>query len=133
MVLVELGHYERRSRSTALSRRVALHLLGSIIGFGYRNHYALFWLLLLIGIGAAPALLPSATAPILEFLRFSFGNSIAIVSFDEGPRRFAELAFAGNTTAQDLYALALYAQRVIGFVLITYLAAGIAGLASRKN
>lgn len=134
-----------RSCEKGWLRKAMLGLSGMFIGFGHRNDYGFYWFTLLV-LGAAALglvwsgasltnLLAEGIEPPLRWLGFSLGNAIPLVTLDKAHEMFLADQFA-NGRAQDVPAViawTFYAQKLLGFIILSYLAAGLSGLASRQK
>lgn len=153
-ILHEMRRHERNCERLGL-RKLLLDLSGRFIGFGYRNDYALRWFCLLVvgfaayGLNAEHVLQPHAwrsfmptsagAAELFRWLGFSFGNAIPVVSLDKAHETFlaAQFGTSNPTVGYDpasvpvLIAWVFYLQKLLGFVILSYLAAGLTGLARR--
>lgn len=128
-----------------LLRKAWLAASGMFIGFGYRNWYGANWFLLIVAIGAAYGLWLDGFNPVefswsafdevRRWVGFSFGNSIPLVTLDKAHDTFLAVQFSGGKP-EDLspgIAWAFYIQKVVGFIILSYLAAGVTGLATRRR
>jgi hypothetical protein len=143
-------------------RKFGLFMSGITIGFGYRNQYAAYWFTVLVlafaalGLNwnAVAGLNPGAARPFAfsdagwnEFGRwagFSFGNSIPLIQLDKAHETFLAVEFVpGAASAEEperfvhqvpaTIAWVFYAQKVLGFVILSFLAAGLTGTATRQR
>lgn len=155
--LIEAGHANAANRvlhamriheracERNLLRKAMLSLSGAFIGFGHRNDFAFYWFTLLVIAAAAGGLnwyglrpLDLTQSGIDEFLRwlaFAFGNAIPIINLDKSHETFLADKFAGGVlqAVPVAVAWAFYIQKIAGFVILSYLAAGLTGLASRQK
>jgi hypothetical protein len=143
-------------------RKFGLFMSGITIGFGYRNQYAAYWFTVLVLAFAALGLNWNAVAGLNpgaarsfafsdagwnEFGRwagFSFGNSIPLIQLDKAHETFLAVEFVpGAASAEEperfvhqvpaTIAWVFYAQKVLGFVILSFLAAGLTGTATRPR
>ena len=134
-------NHEMVSRGPSLSRKLGLFFSGIFIGHGYRSGYALAWFVAatlgsaLFGLWATGASLsgpPDADA-LFGWIRYTVWNGIPLI--DGG---IADDFLAGAVTAagdnlrvsRSLIQLVFDAEKLFGFVILTYLAAGLSGLAA---
>lgn len=124
-------------------RALSLHLSGILTGFGFRNFYALIWFFLLVAGAAAyglhathavfaPTL--SGAAHLAQWGWFSLGNAIPLMTLDEAHKTF--LATHAGTAAGDVpldIASVFYGAKIAGFLILTYLAASVSGLANKAD
>jgi cytoskeletal protein CcmA (bactofilin family) len=140
-ILHAMRIHERRCERSWL-RRLSLHLSGMAIGFGHRNEYAVAWLFLLVGAVATFGLnveglrtfdfSTAGVARVLDWVWFSLGNALPLITLDKAHEVF--LANQLNVSPDNVPAhisSVFYMEKLFGFALISYLAAGISGLASR--
>lgn len=154
-VLHELGNHERSARGTPFWRKhLFLPLSDLLIGYGYRNHRAIVWFLILIaaatGIGLytdlrfAPAG-PSGWEDVrawLDWSGFTFGAAIPVVVLDPAhetflAERFCLVENVDGVCTQSAVPEGLqgfyYGVKLAGLLVLSYLAAGLTGLAQRRN
>lgn len=143
-------------------RRLRLWASGVTIGFGYRNDYAVIWFGLIVVAFAAiglgwqglrhfdPSL--EGIAQVGRWLGFSFGNSIPLVTLDKAHETFLAARFVDPATCMEAARAAdactpdklvqyvpvglswvFYAQKVLGFIVLSFLAAGLSGAATRQK
>ncbi len=112
------------------------------IDYGFSSLRAILWFLTLVLGGAALGLylngllpLDLSSAGIAEFFRwlgFSLGNAVPLISFDKAHESFLAARFgdgADPASTPVLIAWFFYAQKALGFVILTFLAAGLSGFA----
>ncbi|MGE0742880.1 MAG: hypothetical protein AB7O98_16190 [Hyphomonadaceae bacterium] len=141
-VLHGMRIHERRCERNWM-RRTALGLSGSFIGFGHRSlSYGVAWFLTLTVLFAAIGLALGGTRPldlsptgVGEFLRwfwFSFGNAVPIFALDRANDTFLANEFSTQPPDARIYISTIfYLEKLLGFVILTYLAAGLSGLAKQ--
>ncbi|MGE3865708.1 MAG: hypothetical protein AB7G04_02220 [Hyphomonadaceae bacterium] len=153
-VLNALGNYELVARGTPLLKRLLmLPLSWLLIGYGQRNHRAFMWFVALI-LGAAvvgfSAQIAYGPPPAggwadkqawFSWLGFSLGDAIPVVTLDKAHETFLVDHFCAAEKAgvcaepavpQGLTAF-FYAVKILGFIILSYLAAGLSGLAQQKE
>ena len=150
----ELGNHELAARGVKFSRRLVLWLSSLLIGYGERNHRAFFLFMLLVSAAAMvgywqdlislPAASPAGWFDLrawLDWAGFAFGNSIPLVVLDPAhatflPDRFCiepgELQCAQPDIPFGLVGF-FYSAKIVGFIILSYLAAGLTGIAQRKD
>jgi uncharacterized protein YjbI with pentapeptide repeats len=125
------GRERARAASTGL-RWLGLTLLKGSIGYGigYRYFYALGWALLFTLIGVV-VLFESGNAshsallrPLWQKLFFSFDQLLPIIELND---EFSKVALKGWSQAY------FYFHKLIGFLLGTFIAAGVAGLTQKSR
>ncbi len=137
-LMVAKNKHRLRAGNTPLLMRFTIWLSGIISGFGQRNHRALFWFVLLAFVGAGAGLIAEGWSPLArdalppswdEWLRASVDNAAPIVEFS---------AESGDAPAQLLgqampswLAGLWFGISIFGFVVLSYLLAGISGLFDR--
>jgi len=138
-------------------RRFRMFWSNAFIGYGHRTWKAIIWFVALVvgfaafGLNADRAIELTAWRPLeltssslTEFARwlgFSFGNAIPIVVFDKAHETFLAAQFVAAPLGEEpdpgkvpvLIAWAFYLQKVLGLVVLSYLAAGVTGLARRGH
>ena len=139
-VLFALHHHELGASTTAIGRRIALFFSWLFIGYGYRNFAAVLWFLGAVVLGAALGLgalgyhAPPLPPPI-EMSRwgwFSFGNAIPVLTLDDAHTTFIADTFKADHIAPPAWLKSFfYVQKLFGFAMLTYLAAGLSGMAGR--
>ncbi len=136
-IRVSAGNHELFAKDTGLLRRLALAMSWLFVGYGHRNWRAGLWFLASVLGGAALGLHASGdTSPELEsMLRwfwFSADNAIPVVELDAGHREFlaARLGADDASLAPVGIASAFHGLKLFGFLVLTYLAAGVTGLAA---
>jgi hypothetical protein len=123
-------------------RRIMLTLSGVFIGFGYRNGQAVLWFTLLVLLGAAMGMglagyrwdfSSAGWDHALRWAGFSLGNAVPLVELDEAHKTFLAEAFGKQKPSETPpgAAWAFYAHKLMGLVILSYLAAGLSGLARR--
>jgi hypothetical protein len=130
-----------------------LLLSGIFIGYGERNHRALVWFGLLVIAAAAVGFwqdlewLPAATPEgwtdwqaWRDWIGYGFGDAVPILTFDESHKTFLVDRFCGERVGEACtYSVPtgltafFYGVKVVGFVILSYLAAGLTGLAQRRD
>lgn len=139
-VLFALHHHELTARTTTVGRRLTLFFLWLFIGYGYRNFAAVLWFLGAVALGAGLGLYalgfgqsnppPPATAS--QWGWFSFGNAIPLLTLDEAHKTFVVDTFAAQGLTEPAWLRSFfYIQKLFGFAMLSYLAAGLTGLAGR--
>src|SRR5262249_13202249 len=123
-------------------------------GYGQRNHRA-FMLFIALVLGAAaigywqdlissPAGSPHGWTDLhawLDWAGFSFGNAVPLVTIDPAHATFLQNHFCvqqsglGCARADVPFGLTgfFYTAKVVGFIILSYLAAGLTGLAQHKD
>lgn len=125
------GRERARAASTGL-RWLGLTLLKGSIGYGigYRYFYALGWALLLTAVGVGVLVLSGSAdhAPLLQPLWqkifYSFDQLLPIIELNG---EFSKITLKGWSQAY------FYCHKLIGFLLGTFIAAGIAGLTQKSR
>lgn len=133
------GHEHRASKGW---RKFWLSFSWLFIRYGYSSITAVMWFAALVfgftiwGLNMAhPRPLDLSGAGFAEFFRwlgFSFANAVPLISFDKAHETFLAAHFgqADDPGSVPVWiAWAFYAEKVLGFVILTYLAAGLSGLA----
>lgn len=149
-----LGNYELVAKGTPLAQRFMLALSWLFIGYGERNHRAVLAFVLLglmatyVGYWQDMISLPRGSPAGWEDLRawlswagFAFGNSIPLVTLDPAHATFLQDHFCVDpgplkcTRADVPFGLTgfFYVTKVVGFIILSYLAAGLSGLAQHKE
>ncbi|MGF1464485.1 MAG: hypothetical protein ACFB2Z_15240 [Maricaulaceae bacterium] len=128
-------------------RKLWLSLQGRLIGFGYHNNYAIRWFLAFgaIAMGAGLVLTghrfdpsPAGIAEFFQWVWFTIGNGLPLILLDKAHETFLAAQVFPNEPNPDPQkvpvglASLFYVQKILGFVVLTYLAAGLSGLASRE-
>jgi hypothetical protein len=152
-IRMALGDYEFVARGTPWQQRVLLALSSLFIGYGERNHRALMWFVVLVLAGAeigywqdlvwAPAATPQGwtdSQAWLDWIGYAFGDAIPLLTFDEAHKTFLVDRFCGERIA-DVCTYGVptgvtaffYGVKVVGFIILSYLAAGLSGLAQRRD
>lgn len=160
-ILHAMRKHERRCETNPW-RRLGLFFSGRAIGFGYRNDYAVYWFAVLVFVFAAIGLNWNAMTALdandvrpFEFtstgwnefgrwIGFSFGNSVPLIQLDKAHETFLAVEFVpGAATAEEperyvhqlpaVIAWVFYAQKVFGFAILSFLAAGLTGTATRQR
>lgn len=147
------GNYELVVRGTPPQQRFMLLMSSLFIGYGERNHRALLWFALTV-IGAAaigywqdmrwsPAGEPDGWMDWQawrDWVGYAFGGAVPLLTFDEGHKTFLVDRFCGvrlgevcPTGVPTGLTGFFYTVKVIGFVILSYLAAGVSGLAQRRG
>jgi hypothetical protein len=147
-----LGNYELVAKGTPLLQRVMLALSWLFIGYGERNHRAFIAFALLVlgaaGVGYWHELVWPSAATIagwtdrqawLDWGGFAFADAVPLITFDEAHKTFLADRFCGaeakgvcDRTPAGLTAF-YYFVKVAGFAILSYLAAGLSGLAQRGD
>lgn len=137
-VMFALQQHELGASTTTFGRRMMLFFLWLFIGYGYRNFAAVVWFLGAVVLGVAfglGALGYHSLGPPAEMSRwgwFSFGNAIPLLTLDEAHKTFIDDVFAEKGLAVPMWLKSFfYLQKIFGFAMLSYLAAGLTGLASR--
>jgi len=133
---------EHEHRAAKGRRRVLFFLSWLFIDYGYSNIRALAWFgALVLGFAVwgfsveAVRSFHFSAAGFGEFFRwlgFSFANAVPLITFDKAHETFLAARFgaAGNPASVPVHiAWAFYAEKVLGLIILTYLAAGLSGLA----
>jgi hypothetical protein len=150
----ELGRHERRAMGVNGWRKLTLALSGLLIGYGERSYRAVFWFIALVTTATVVGYwqdlisLPSGEPRGWEGLRvwldwagFAFGNAVPLVVIDPTHASFlndrfcvapGELQCARPDVPLGLTAF-FYTVKIVGFIILSYLAAGLSGLAQRKD
>lgn len=149
-----LGNYELVAKGTPLAQRFMLALSWLFIGYGERNHRAVIAFVLLgliatyVGYWQDMISLPAGSPAGWEDLRawlswagFGFGNSIPLVTLDPAHATFLQDHFCVEPgplkcmRADVPFGLTgfFYVTKVVGFIILSYLAAGLSGLAQHKE
>lgn len=143
-VLYAMRSLEARCEKN-IFRKLWLKSFGFFIGYGFESWRAFLLFLLLVGSGAAFGLnvhgvrawmpTPGGWDEFLRWLGFSLGNAIPLVSLDKAHEDFLAHAFGGGEPLHVPIpiAWAYYGQKIAGFVILSYLAAGVSGFASRRG
>lgn len=126
-------------------RKVRLFFSDLFIGYGHKSWRAFAWFLaLVIGYAGYGLFLERQTAfvptpagldTLLQWLGFSLGNAVPVVSLDKAHELFLAHAFAKGEPLDmpARIAWAFYWQKILGFIVLSYLAAGVSGLAARQR
>lgn len=134
--------HELASSGPSLARKIGLFFSGLFIGFGYRSSRALGWFFaatlaaMLFGVWATgqDVLRPQDWRDPLGWLRFALWNGIPLIDPGDGQAGFLNVQVEAAGEAMRLpvtvLQLAFDAAKLFGFVILTYLAAGLSGLAS---
>lgn len=137
-VMFALHHHELGASTTTFGRRLMLFFLWLFIGYGYRNFAAVVWFLGAVALGVVlglGALGYDNTAPPAEVSRwgwFSFGNAIPLLTLDEAHKSFLADVFGARYLEVPPWLKSFfYLQKIFGFAMLSYLAAGLTGLAGR--
>lgn len=146
-----LGNYELVAPGTPMMQRVMLALSWLFIGYGERNHRALLWFVTLVlaaaTVGYWNELQPAWNAlpgwtnrqAWADWIGFAFGDAVPVVTIDEAHKTFLADRFCGADSKgacariPDGLTGFYYVVKVFGFVILSYLAAGLSGLAQRKE
>ena len=135
------GHEHRAAKGW---RRVPFFFSWLFIRYGYSNLTALVWFVALVLVFTAWGLSmeglrgldfsPAGFAEFFRWLGFSFANAIPLMSFDKAHETFLAAQFGHGEAASVPVAIAwaFYLEKVAGFIILTYLAAGLSGLAHRR-
>lgn len=131
-------------------RRLEFFFSKLFIDYGYSNVRALGWFLSLVlgyvtlGVnlgGVRPwEFTDAGFAEFFRWLGFSFANAVPLISFDKAHETFLAVQFGTKTAAGDpdpasvpvAIAWAFYLQKTLGFIILSYLAAGLSGLARAR-
>ncbi len=142
-VMFALHHHELGASTTAVGRRVALFFSWLFIGYGYRNFAAVLWFLGAVVLGAALGLgtlgfhgvtPPPPPAEMSRWGWFSFGNAIPVLTLDEAHKTFIADTFRAKGLLEPTWLKSFfYVQKLFGFAMLTYLAAGLSGMAGRAR
>lgn len=134
-----LFEHERAAAGVPASRKFVLFLSRLFIGHGFANwRAALGFGLVVLGSAAAGLAFegrPFAPATpdwkaMADWGGFALGNSIPLVELDPHHSHFLDDRFAAGIP--DYVKTSLYSAKLLGFVLLSYLAAGLSGFASRS-
>lgn len=136
-----LLEHERLAKGVPLTRKAALFLSRHLIGHGFENWRATIGFALVVLATAAIGLWyqghPFVTAPAAMDFRamgdwggYALGNSIPLLELDPAHKTFVQDRF-GATAPLGLKTW-LYSFKLLGFVMLSYLAAGLSGFASRS-
>jgi hypothetical protein len=147
-----LGNYEMVAKGTPLMQRFMLMLSWLFIGYGERNHRAFIWFVVLVCAAAGwgywhNLAWPSAHAPSgwgdaqawRDWVGFAFGDAVPVVTFDEAHKSFLADRFCDKPDDGVCRAIPTgltgfyYAVKVAGFIILSYLAAGLSGLAQHRD
>lgn len=144
---VDLLHAMRKHERKASkgARGLGLALSGRLTGFGYRPWYAGYWFLFLTAIWTALGLaltgetaLRTPNIPDLErtvrWIWFTVGNALPLIVLDDAHKTF--LADALGKEPHDVpsgIASLFYFHKLLGYSLITYLAASLTGLTDKRS
>ena len=122
-ILYEMQNHEATSTNTPLLRKVFLWLKWALIGYGYENWRALLPLSLLIAIGAylCPRLECIDQPSIPERIWFSVDKAIPVIELGACPKEIK---------AENWIKSYFYIHQAIGFILASFLVAGITGFAN---
>jgi hypothetical protein len=112
----------------SFSERTKLFFLWLFIGYGYRYEMTLGWFLLLLGIGTyvykpPPLATHDGKDKFLDRIFFSLDMMLPIVKLDK--RHYDEYAAKLSRGRRNWF----YVQTTLGYVLASYLLAGLSGLA----
>lgn len=131
-------------------RRLEFFFSWLFIDYGYSNVRAILWFLSLVLGYVALGLSIGGVRPFdfsdagfAEFFRwlgFSFANAVPLISFDKAHETFLAAQFGTRTASGDpdlasvpvAIAWAFYMQKTLGFIILSYLAAGLSGLARAR-
>jgi hypothetical protein len=144
-IRMALGDYELVAPGTPLQQRFLLLLSRIFIGYGERNHRAIIAFIVVVAGAAAmgywqdliwlPAETPAGRwdqQAWLDWMGFAFGDAVPILTFDEAHKTFLVDRFAPHSVPTGLTAF-FYFVKIVGFIILSYLAAGLSGLAQRRN
>jgi uncharacterized protein YjbI with pentapeptide repeats len=119
---------ERERMETAIrwQNRVWLTLQKLFIGYGYRLHYALYWVLAFIVLGfvVLQATCQSLAGGPLEDIFYSIDTLLPIINLDE---RYSKMILDGGARYY------FYFHKVMGYVLASFMVAGLSGLTKRTK
>ncbi len=151
-ILHAMRLYERKAEKWKnWPRKLWLLAQGCFIGFGYRNIYGVAWFLALALAAASFGLWKTGYRAFdfswtgfdnfFRWFWFSIGNSTPLLTLDDAHKDFLARAFGafggdGKPSPADLnvgIASLFYVHKMLGFMILTYLAAGLSGLASRDK
>ncbi len=137
-LLIAKNEHRLRARNTGLFTRFVIWFSGVISGYGQRNHRALFWYVALGFFGMAAGLWaqgwrPEVGAALPEtwdaWLRASLDNAAPVVEFSPDSAGAMDRLLDGN--APDWLRSIWFAIAMLGFVVLSYLLAGISGVFDR--
>lgn len=142
-LLRAMRKHERKCAKGA--RKIGLSLSGWLTGFGYRPWYAAGWFMLLTAIWTLIGLAmtsdfdvrfptPADIAWQIRWFWFTIGNALPLISLDEAHKTF--LADAKNVEPHNVpvvMASLFYIHKLLGYSLITYLAASLTGVTDKRS
>lgn len=142
-LLRAMRKHERKCAKGA--RKVGLSLSGRLTGFGYRPWYAAGWFMFLTAIWTLIGLAmtsdfdvrfptPADIAWQIRWFWFTIGNALPLISLDEAHKTF--LADTTNVEAHEVpvvIASLFYVHKLLGYSLITYLAASLTGVTDKRS
>jgi len=140
-VRFELLEHERAAKGVPLPRKFALWLSRHLIGHGFASwRAALLFILVVIGTAATGLAFEGSLAaaswaeidwrPIGDWGGYALGNAIPVVELDPSHETFIADRFGAE--APLWLKTVLYSSKLLGFLLLSYLAAGLTGFASRS-
>jgi hypothetical protein len=132
------GNHAIRAHNVGWGRKIAGALSWLLIGHGVRIHRALIAFLLLVLAGAMAGWAAEGWAPPYAppdgwdaWLRASLDHATPIVNFSTEADAFLSQRFKG--APPGWLANLWFAQAIVGFVIASYLAAGLSGFAERRG
>jgi hypothetical protein len=143
-ILFAMGEHERRCAN--LWQTILLCISAVVIGFGYKNHRAVAWFFAIVAAAAAYGLVITGATHLaftydgverlFQWMWFSFGNAVPLITLDETHKTFLAEKVLGNAKATNIptyVGAPFYIAKVLGFLTLTYLAASVSGLATRAD
>lgn len=138
-VLKALANHELGCKDVSLGRKVGLFFSKHLVMYGYGSWraLALFGLLVVSGVGYGLWVsggFERSLEEIIAWARFTFGNAVPLLTLDETHKDFLHTAMENSAIGNpEAIKLAFDGQKMVGYVLLTYLAAGLSGLASKPK
>lgn len=123
-ILYEKGNQQRLSPDTSLSTKIWLTVNWALIGYGYKEWRALVYLFALIVLGTVLLSIEKVGRQytLLQRVIFNFDIAIPIINFN--PKRTEEILTNLSMSLETYF----HIQKVLGFIFVTFAAAGLSGL-----
>jgi hypothetical protein len=144
-IRIAMRQHERACTPWTSWRKWGLFIAEAVTGFSQRNHRAIYWFggvvlasaALGLGLTGSPGLAftPEALEHTFQWLWFALGNAVPLITLDEGHKNFLALA-AGTDPgkpAPTKLAAWFYSAKILGFLILTYLAASLSGVATKGD
>jgi hypothetical protein len=144
-IRIAMRQHERACTPWTSWRKWGLFIAGAVTGFSQRNHRAIYWFggvvlasaALGLGLTGSPGLAwtPEALEHTFQWLWFALGNAVPLITLDEGHKNFLALAAGAKAgePAPTWLAAWFYSAKILGFLILTYLAASLSGVATKGD